>query len=260
MLDIGSQFAIDSLTIQWLVAVTFVGAGIVKGFVGLGLPTIAMGILGSCMPPAQAAALLIVPSLATNVMQMLAGTGLIQTLRRFWSLQIGIFFGTIWCPVGLATLDMKVASGGLGIALTIYSLLGLASIQASIPVRRQKFLSPLVGAVTGAVAAATGVFVFPAVPYLQGLFLSKEQLIQTLGLSFTVSTLALLWRLSSDGAITALVSTVNWALFLPLLAALFGMSIGQTMRSRFSDKGFRRAFFSGLLLIGIHLLLKGIWF
>ena len=44
-----------------LVVATFVLAGAVKGVIGLGLPTIAMGLLGLAMPPAQAAALLIVP-------------------------------------------------------------------------------------------------------------------------------------------------------------------------------------------------------
>ena len=50
-----------------LVIITFVLAGAVKGVIGLGLPTIAMGLLGLAMPPAQAAALLIVPSTLTNL-------------------------------------------------------------------------------------------------------------------------------------------------------------------------------------------------
>ncbi len=45
-----------------LVVITFLLAGTVKGVIGLGLPTIAMGLLGLAMPPAQAAALLIVTS------------------------------------------------------------------------------------------------------------------------------------------------------------------------------------------------------
>ena len=40
-----------------LVVLTFLLAGAVKGVIGLGLPTIAMGLLGLAMPPAQAAAL-----------------------------------------------------------------------------------------------------------------------------------------------------------------------------------------------------------
>ena len=61
-------------------------------------------------------------------------------------------------------------------------------------------LSPFVGALTGLVTAATGVFVIPAVPYLQALGLQRDMLVQALGLSFTVSTLALAGGLAQDGA------------------------------------------------------------
>ena len=50
-----------------LVCLVFVVAGFTKGIIGLGLPTIAMGLLAVVLPPAEAAALLILPSLVTNV-------------------------------------------------------------------------------------------------------------------------------------------------------------------------------------------------
>lgn len=49
------------------IGLTFLLAGFVKGVVGLGLPTVAVGMLGLVMPPAQAAALLVAPSMVTNV-------------------------------------------------------------------------------------------------------------------------------------------------------------------------------------------------
>ncbi|HEY0288941.1 MAG TPA: sulfite exporter TauE/SafE family protein, partial [Pseudomonas sp.] len=45
-----------------LVLVAFLLAGTVKGMIGMGLPTVAMGMLGLAMLPTQAAALLIIPS------------------------------------------------------------------------------------------------------------------------------------------------------------------------------------------------------
>ena len=52
------------------VASTFFLAGLVKGVTGMGLPTVAMGLLGTMMPPVMAAALLIVPSFVTNAVQL----------------------------------------------------------------------------------------------------------------------------------------------------------------------------------------------
>ncbi|MFB5226655.1 hypothetical protein ACE4ZA_03725, partial [Acinetobacter baumannii] len=63
----------DSTTIIIWVGLTFVAAGLIKGVVGMGLPTVAMGVLSLVMAPASAAAMLIVPSLVTNVWQLLAG-------------------------------------------------------------------------------------------------------------------------------------------------------------------------------------------
>ena len=52
---------------------TFLLAGFVKGVIGLGLPTVSMGLLTLVMAPAKAASLLIVPSFLTNVWQWTAG-------------------------------------------------------------------------------------------------------------------------------------------------------------------------------------------
>jgi hypothetical protein len=49
---------------------TFLLAGLVKGVIGLGLPTVSMGLLSLVMAPAKAASLLIVPSFVTNVWQL----------------------------------------------------------------------------------------------------------------------------------------------------------------------------------------------
>jgi hypothetical protein len=51
-----------------LVALTFIFAGAVKSVTGMGLPTVAIRLLvGLLMAPAEAAMLLVIPSLATNV-------------------------------------------------------------------------------------------------------------------------------------------------------------------------------------------------
>jgi hypothetical protein len=179
----------------WLaVATTFLLAGAVKGLVGLGLPTVAMGLLGLFLPPAQAAVLLLLPSLVTNVWQMGWGAPLWAAARRLWGLQSGVVLGTVFAPVGLAGLDPQLGALGLGLALLVYAVCGLGSLQLTVPLRWQAWAAPLVGLVTGVVTAATGVFVFPAVPYLQGLGLHKDGLVQALGLTFLVSTLALGWR------------------------------------------------------------------
>lgn len=79
----------------------------------------------------------------------------------------------------------------LGVALALYALTGTMVARVIVPYGWEVLLGPLMGAVTGIITAATGVFVIPAVPYLQAIGLEKEELVQALGLSFTVSTMHL---------------------------------------------------------------------
>src|SRR2546430_14865661 len=46
-----------------LIAATFLLAGFIKGTLGLGLPTVAMGLLAVTIPPGQAIAIVIVPAI-----------------------------------------------------------------------------------------------------------------------------------------------------------------------------------------------------
>ncbi|HEX6707734.1 MAG TPA: sulfite exporter TauE/SafE family protein [Albitalea sp.] len=236
------------------IAFVFLLAGFVKGVVGLGLPTISMGLLSLAMPPAQAAALLVVPSLVTNVWQIAARPGLWALARRIAGLLVGVCAGVAvgagWLAGG-ATGGMTLA---LGLALFAYAALGLLSVRLHVPARAERWVSPLVGLATGLVTAATGVFVIPAVPYLQALGLDKEELVQALGISFLVSTIALALALGSGGALRP--QAVAGSL-LALLPALAGMGLGQWLRLRVRPELFRKLFFAGLLLLGAYLSLRG---
>lgn len=238
-----------------VVVAVFLLAGLVKGVVGLGLPTLSMGLLAGVMPPAQAAVILILPSLLTNAWQMWDGVALSRLLRRLWPLQLGVAAGTLWAPVSLVTLNANVASAGLGAALMAYAVLGLAAVPLTVPRRGEGFLSGATGLLTGAITAATGVFVFPAVPYLQGLSLRKDELVQALGLSFTVSTVALFGRLALEGSFSATALPGGWSWLAALPAALLGMAAGQMLRGRLNEKTFKRLFFAGLLAIGLYMVI-----
>jgi uncharacterized membrane protein YfcA len=237
------------------VLLTFLLAGFVKGVIGLGLPTIAVGLLSLAMMPAEAAAVLVVPSLVTNLWQLAAGPSIAGLIRRFWPMMLGVCFGT-WAGSGLLTgAGAAGASVALGVALSIYALLGLATPRFSVPLRWETWLSPIIGAATGLVTAATGVFVLPAVPYLQALGLDKDDLVQALGLSFTVSTVALAASLAHEGAFGGTDVTLS---LLALAPALTGMWAGQWLRGRISAEVFRRCFFLGLLVLGLHLTLRAV--
>jgi uncharacterized protein len=238
-----------------LVTVTFLLAGTVKGVIGLGLPSIAIGLLAVAMTPAQAAALMIVPSLVTNIWQMLAGPHLMALLRRLWALLVGSAVG-IWIGGGVLTsVNSRMAAFGLGVALVVYAAVGLSAVRFSVPRRHEFWLSPLMGLSTGLIAGGTGVFVIPAGPYFQAIGLNKDELVQMLGLSFTVSTAALALILWRDDVLHMGNMVASMAAVVP---ALLGMAIGQRLRQRASPEMFRRCFFIGLLLLGMQQAIRNL--
>jgi len=231
------------------VLAVFLLAGLTKGVIGMGLPTIAMGLLVLVMPPVEAATILLVPSLVTNVWQLLSGPDVRSLLRRLWTMMAAVTVGTF---IGIRLLvadDSGIANMALGLALAAYGLLGLLGRTFHVRERHEFWVSPLVGLVTGIITGATGVFVIPAVPYLQSLGLRKDHLIQALGLSFTVSTFALAAALYGHGEVRLSFAAPA---ILALLASLVGMHAGQFVRDRLEPETFRRVFFASLLLLGLY--------
>jgi len=235
-------------------AFIFLLAGAVKGLLGMGLPTVAMALLGLVMPVTQAAVLIGVPSLVTNGWQALYGPHLRQLLVRFWPLQLGIAIGV---SLGWRFMDPRhqdTASLLLGACLVAYGVMGLLGTRLPRPARsRERPLSCVMGVLTGLVTSATGVFVLPAVPFLQSLELEKDEMAQALGLSFLTSTVALGFLLWVAGQMRTSGIAQSMLMVLP---ALVGMWIGQQLRDELSQVAFRRALFAGLAVLGGWLVLR----
>jgi uncharacterized protein len=243
-----------SLAYIAIVTGAFTLAGFVKGVIGLGLPTVSIGLLSLVMAPVEAVALLFVPSLVTNIWQLAIGPNFRPLLARQWTMLVSICVGIAIGSYLFGTVQYPGAKRWLGVTLLAYSAFGLSPLRFHVRQHHEPILSPLVGALTGIFASITGVFMVPNVPYLQALGLHRDDLIQALGLSFTVSTVALGIGLAAGGSLPA--ATLGASL-LTLAPALGGMAIGQVVRGRISPPVFRACFFVGMALLGAELALKG---
>jgi uncharacterized protein len=246
---------VDSATILTATAGAFLLAGFVKGVIGLGLPTVSIGLLGLLMTPAEAAAILVVPSLVTNIWQAAAGGKVLALARRLWPMLAGICIGTF---IGVALLPRDNngrATVWLGLALVFYAAFGLFKGHFSVPRRAEMWLGLLIGAMTGAITVATGIFVMPGTPYIHSLEFERDRLVQALGLSFSVSTVTLGLTLAYASELT---TSLAWPSLVALVAALVGMQLGQLIRGRVKEQTFRLYFFVGLFLLGAYLALRGL--
>jgi uncharacterized membrane protein YfcA len=179
---------------------------------------------------------------------MLAGPYLLRLIRRLGGMIIGMFVGG-WLGNGVLTGEnAKPAALGLGIVLIAYAIIGLAKVKWTVARSSEIWLGPIVGLLTGIVMAATGVFVIPALPYLQAIGFEKDELVQALGLHFTVSTVALALVLWDGGAFNLSLGTLSLFAIVP---AIIGMFAGQRVRARISPETFRIWLYVGLLALGI---------
>ncbi len=237
-----------------LIAIVFLAAGAVKGVSGMGLPTFSVALLGLFMPTATAATLMLLPSLLTNLAQCI-GPHARTLARRLWPMWLMLAAATVWSPLpdlGSAGVGARIT---LGVVLVAYGLWGLARPVLPSPGRFALPAGGVAGMFSGLLTAATGVFVMPMVPYLQSLRLDKDVMIQALGLSFLVATLALAVRLGPLAVLSgAAVPLAGHAI--ALAAAFAGLWIGTALRQRLPLPVFQRALYSVFLALGALMLAR----
>lgn len=231
----------------------FALAGMIKGTIGLGLPAVSMGLLTLFISPFQAATLLIIPSMVTNIWQLFAEGHVLRLIRRFWLLLLGILIGSMWSvfpTLGHGEFKSEALLGGM---LALYGVYGLFAKNMPNLAPYEKWLSPVVGYLGGALTVATGVIVIPVVPFLQSLHLKRDELVQSLGLAFTVSTLCLAVFLQQN-PVENIAFDYKMS-FIALFPALIGMWLGTKIRYRIPEQKFRKVFFCGLVIFGSYMLL-----
>jgi uncharacterized membrane protein YfcA len=243
----------DSIFILALTGFAFVLAGFVKGVLGQGLPTVAVGVLSLIMSPGEAAALVVIPALITNIWQGWFGPSFMPLIRRLWPTLLASFLGTFlatWAGLGLMTPEAAVmARKVLGVALMLYGILGVSRIRLQVPPWMEPWLGPAMGTANGAVSTATGVFMFPVIPYIQSLGLERDDLVQAQGISFTVSTLALTLVVLGNGTLNATNATAS---MVAMAVTFVGMFLGQYVRKFVRPDIFRLLFFAAMLALGAY--------
>jgi uncharacterized membrane protein YfcA len=128
--------------------------------------------------------------------------------------------------------------------------MGLGQFVFTVASRNEKWIGGMVGLVTGLISAATGVQVIPSMPFLQALGMEKDELVQALGVFFTVATLALSINLTTSGLLSASTALPG---AIAMDCSFAGMFIGQALRTRMPADTFRYWFLIAMILLGLYI-------
>ena len=239
-----------------LIAGTFFVAGLVKGTLGLGLPTIVLGVLAAPLGLKEAIGFMLFPSLCANLWQGFVGGAFVELLQRFWAFFLaavaGIWFGVLL----LAHSPEHLLLGALGVVLCIYTGLNLSGRRLPPPSRaRERFYSPIAGGIGGVMFGMTGVFIIPGILFLQALGLKRDVLIQAMGVSFIIITITIAVFMAGHRILDGQQVAVSSFALLPMFA---GLAIGRYHRKRIPEATFARVIMIALFLNGLHLIARAV--
>ncbi len=232
------------------IVVAFTLAGIVKGVAGMGLPPTAVALATLTLPLPDALALMTVPTLVTNVWQAVVGGRFLELLKRFWPLGVALAAGVLLSARFLPGLGSPRAIGYLGVLLIVFAITALTAWRPRVPRAAEPWANPVSGFVSGLVGGVTGIAAFPFLPYMQSLDLTKDQLVQALGILFIFFTAAITVALARAGAIN---ETNMLGAAIAMAPTAFGMWLGQKLRGAISPEMFRKLFLAVMLGLGLHM-------
>ena len=249
------MFLLDSFSPTQLatIAAAYFIAALVKGVTGLGYSSTSLPILTLAFGLKEALPLVLIPSVASNLVVMVSTPGFRASAQRFWpmilSAAASVFVG-LWV---LTQIRSESAAAVLGAVLMIYVAFALANARFRLTEARTRKFEPAIGAATGFVNGLTGSQVMPVIPYLLSLDMPRERFVQASNQSFTLSSAAMFVGLGAAGMMTLQVATVS-ALGLVLVA--LGVNIGQRISRQLAPQAFRTAVLIVLAALGLGLILR----
>jgi uncharacterized membrane protein YfcA len=237
--------------IFFFVLFALVLSAFIKGSLGLGFSTICLAILANVIDLKTAISIVVLPSLLSNLIVMAEVGNFRISLRKFYAM---ILMSAPGMALGLQLLrenDNTASVSVLAIVLIIYGCWGWFNHKTKIDDQKITRLNPIIGFVTGCVNGATGSQIFPVMPYLLSLNISKDVLVQTINLSFTLNSIIMLGFLYYIDALDT-ASIANYSL--GVIPVVIGVWLGGKVRKRLPEKRFKQSVMILIVALGLLLL------
>ena len=237
-----------------LVCAVLLLAGIVKGFLGIGLPAAAMGLLTLVLPPTEAIPLLWLPILATNILQFAHAPEKREISRAYALFAVAIMVSIFVTSMFIADYPTALLTIAIGVAMVVFSLNLLLGVKLAIGPGSGWQVG--FGVLSGALGGVSSIWSPTVAMYLVARDVSKERFIGATGFLFLAGCLPL-----GAGQVVAGVLTLPVILksLLGLIFVLIGFRVGEVLRGRVSQTHFRKAVLIAFLIMGLRLIAIGLF-
>lgn len=239
----------------FFILVAYIVAGVIKGVTGIGFSTSCLPIMALRLDLKIAIPLVIVPSIVSNVLIMLQAGHFIEVFRRFWVLYASTIPGLLIGLSILVSINVDLAKIFLGLVLILYALLALTKRPITLSESLERGLKIPVGFFTGFINGLTGSQVMPVLPYLLSLGLDKNTFIQAINISFTLSSVIMLFGMNQLGYLSPHTFLIAVGGAIPLMTIVY---VGGKLRNRISQKAYQKLVLIFLLILGIILSVKSL--
>jgi len=227
--------------------------GLVKGTIGVGLPTVTLTLLSFFFDIKDSISFILIPVILTNLVQMLDGK---ELKSIFQQTKFFLFTSVVFVIPGFLVLR---AINSNTILLILASLLVLNSclvlFNKIITIKRHTSFQTQfwIGALTGITTGVTSIYTMPFIFLIQSLKFNKEKLIQLMGLSFFLYSLTQFTLFYSFSMINEKVLLFSSVACVPII---FGVISGKYLRKVLSEQSFKLLFNYMLLISGIVIIIK----
>ena len=232
-------------------------SGFVKGAVGFAMPMIMISAFSSFLPPHQALAGLILPTICTNISQSLRHgfPAAVATTRQYHRFLIASLVMLVVSAQFVEVIPQALFLLLLGLPITIFAALQLAGRQLALRLEHRNRAEWILGALGGLYGGVSGVWGPPLLVYLLSIGTGKVEMVRVQGVIFLIGAVVLLAAHLGTGVMDARNFAFSAALILPAMA---GQAAGFAVHDRLDQALFRRWTQGLLVLTGLNLVRQAV--
>ena len=251
MIEFINSYILPSQAIAITIAVLaiFLFAGIVKGFLGIGLPAAAMALLTLVMDPTIAISLLTLPIIFTNIMQYARCENPRLIAQKYWVFALAIIVSIFITSFFILSYPKAILTISIGLAMIAFSLTQMTG--ARLPIGTGYGWHIGVGLFSGVLGGLSSIWSPPVAMYLLARDVDKSEFIGATGFLFLAGSFPLAAGLALAGVLT--IDTILHSL-MGLIVVLAGFRIGEMLRNFVPQGIFRKIVLWAFLIMGARLL------